>query len=105
MGCSPPRAAADDARVSEVWILAALALLTVRWWWAVLAVLVLDLRVAGEPREHLPALPDRLHASSAPSGVSPATRAPLNRVLAFRGVEQRVAARQRWEAGFGRRGL
>ncbi|NOT29942.1 MAG: hypothetical protein HOP15_05775 [Planctomycetes bacterium] len=91
--------------MGERWIYAALALATAHWWWAALAVLLRDLRAAGKqfesPHALAPARAQRGH--SAPIEVE--SRTPLNRVLAFRGVARRVAARQRWEGGFGRRGL
>lgn len=87
--------------VHAAWIYALLALLTVRWWWSAFRALLEELRRAGEPLERPPVregLPRSLP-------VEAESRTPLNRVLAFRGVARRAAARQRWEAGFGRRGL
>jgi len=82
------------------WLALLLAVLTARWWWALGAALLEDLRTASEPPE---ALPRRPRVPPAPFVAG--SRVPPNRVLAFRGVARRVAARGRWEAGFGRRGL
>ena len=87
--------------VHAAWIYALLALLTARWWWSAFRALLEDVRRAGEPLEG-PPVRDGLPR---PLPVGSESRTPLNRVLAFRGVARRVAARQRWEAGFGRRGL
>lgn len=90
--------------MGERWVYVALALATARWWWAVFVVLLRDLRAAGKTFESPQALASARaqRGHSAPVGVE--SRTPLNRVLAFRGVARRVAARQRWEGGFGRRG-
>jgi hypothetical protein len=89
--------------VSSDWIALALAVLTARWWWAVGAALLEDLRKASEPFE---ALPERARVvRHGPMAVGERSRVPLNRVLAFRGVARRVSSRRRWEGGFGRRGL
>lgn len=79
----------------------AVALLTVRWWWPTLRVLRGDLERAGG----VPLPPPRSDLRHAPLPLSEDARAPLVRVLAFRGVARRVTARRRWQAGFGRRGL
>ena len=87
--------------VYAAWIYALLALATARWWWSAFRALLADLQRAGEPLER-PPVRDGLPR---PLPLEAESRTPLNRVLAFRGVARRVAARQRWEAGFGRRGL
>ena len=87
--------------MSSLWPLTLLALATVPWWWPVWRTLVDDLFAASEPDAA------RLPIAGAPLGPPPRaeSRVPLNRLLAFQGVRRRVAARQRWEGGFGRRGL
>jgi len=73
------------------------------WWAPLVRALLADVRRAADEPEALPRLAPR--PLGAPRLVDADTKAPLNRVLAFRGVARRVAARRRWEAGFGRRGL
>jgi hypothetical protein len=73
---------------------------TWRWWRALAAAFLDDLRAATSPPEvRLEARADGTPASE------PVRAAPVNRRLAFRGVARRRAARRRWQAGFGRRGL
>lgn len=88
-------------------LLLVVAALTVRWWWTAFATLLADLRVAGEVGGQEEATPAR--SPGLPEAVRGALLArehtPLQRQLAFRGVARRVAARRRWEGGFGRRGL
>jgi len=71
------------------------------WAWRVVLGLWEELRQAAEPLD----LPEIHGGIARPRRDFLDTRAPLNRVLAFRGVAQRQRARSRWEAGFGRRGL
>jgi len=88
------------------WIVLALVVVTARWWWAVGATLLDDLRAVSEYSEAPSALPHEHSGNRWPrTVVLEDSRVPLNRVLAFRGVSRRRAARGRWEAGFGRRGL
>lgn len=89
--------------MTERWLVALLVLATARWWWVAFRALVSDLWVAGEPFESRESAP--VPRRRGPFAVLVPGRTPLNRVLAFRGVARRVAARERWEAGFGRRGL
>lgn len=78
--------------------------LSAPWWAPFVRALLADVKRAGdEPEAVAPRLAPRPLA--APRRIDADTRTPLNRLLAFRGVAQRVAARRRWEAGFGRRGL
>jgi len=91
-----------------LWVYAALALVTVRWWWAAFATLVADVHTAGRTTGGAAGTATAFTPVVRPRGprpVDPDARAPLNRVLAFRGVAHRVARRGRWQAGFGRRGL
>jgi len=86
------------------WIFVVFALLTARWWWALGAALLEDVRAASDEVFVEPTV-DSPFGPARPLPVGSHSRVPLNRVLAFRGVARRVAARGRWEAGFGRRGL
>ena len=81
-----------------------LAVLSAPAWLPLVRALLDDLRVAGEPVEDDAPRPSALRASPV-RAIDAETRAPLNRVLAFRGVARRVESRRRWEGGFGRRGL
>jgi hypothetical protein len=89
--------------VSKAFPFLLFSLLTARWWWVLARGLWSDLRAAGS---HYPALgrPEAPSTRLAPEVVD-TSRVPLNRLLAFQGVPLRRAARRRWEAGFGRRGL
>lgn len=74
-------------------------------WWPLFRTLLADISAAGELPE-----PDAPEASTRVRhlglrAVDADSRAPLHRKLAFQGVARRVAARRRWEGGFGRRGL
>ena len=89
--------------MSSLPVYCTLALVTVRWWWPTLRALLADVDRAGA-REFPAAAPAR-HSVRTPPPLDGDARTPLNRVLAFRGVAQRVAARGRWQGGFGRRGL
>lgn len=75
--------------------------LTGRGWLAVFESLRADLRAAGPDETERARVP----AAARVALISDDATVPLQRVLAFRGVARRVAARRRWEAGFGRRGL
>ena len=83
---------------------AVLAALGAPWWLPLFRVLLADVAQAGRSPEagRAPVIAPRMEARRA---IDADTRAPLNRVLAFRGVARRVAGRSRWEGGFGRRGL
>lgn len=68
------------------------------WAWRVLKALVAEAQAAAD--------------GPSSTGLARRTVRPVNertasahRVLAFRGVQARVAARGRWEGGFGRRNL
>lgn len=89
-------------RVKSAWPLTILALLALPWWWPLWRTLLSDLwTAAGEPHSAPPPSPAlRLGPPAVAGG-----RVPPNRLLAFQGVRRRVAARRRWEGGFGRRGL
>lgn len=89
--------------MSSAWLLALFALLTWRWWLPVGRALLEDLRAASEEPGARP-LP-RTGAPLGPRPLAAESRVPPNRLLAFQGVRRRTAARRRWEAGFGRRGL
>ena len=82
----------------------ALAALSAPLWLPLVRTLLADLSMAGEPPEELAPRPLAVRASPV-RAIDADTRAPLNRVLAFRGVARRVESRRRWEGGFGRRGL
>jgi hypothetical protein len=90
--------------VSREWIYAALVVLSARWWWPLFQTLRVDLRRASDGFEAPPSV-RRPDPRRAPAPLSVESRTPLVRVLAFRGVARRVAARRRWQGGFGRRGL
>jgi hypothetical protein len=91
-----------SAGVTSAGILALLGVLLAPWWWPMGRALLEELAAASrEPLELSP------RAARPPNGppVWNDGRVPPNRVLAFQGVRRRIAARRRWEAGFGRRGL
>jgi hypothetical protein len=90
--------------VSDPWPLTLLALVLAPWWWPLAAALLADLRSAASDGSSTPLASARARVRLAPT-LAPEGRVPVNRLLAFQGIERRVAARRRWEAGFGRRGL
>ena len=85
----------------SVWLTLAFALVTARGCWAIATALVRDLQADSLPATDTEVLLE--FQLGRPDQVGP--RVPLNRILAFGGVARRVAARGRWQAGFGRRGL
>jgi hypothetical protein len=89
--------------VLYAWAYLALALLGARWWWPLWRTLRAELRAAAEPMAALTYR--RVAPQRAPPPIAEESRVPPQRVLAFRGVARRVAARRRFEGGFGRRGL
>jgi hypothetical protein len=89
--------------VASFWLWLVFLLLTARGLRAIGSTLLDDLR-ADSPFLGVEASPDQSGQQPIAS-VRARARVPLNRVLAFRGVARRVAARRRWEGGFGRRGL
>ena len=94
-----------NLRVQHAWLYLLFGLLTARWWTAALTTLVADVRAAGAEAPLPRPVPVRVDRRAAPARLPEHGRVPPTRVLAFRGVARRVAARSRWEAGFGRRGL
>jgi len=83
-----------------------LAVLSFPWWSKVLLSLCREVYSAATPPAEPIERPRALaRTPRLPSRANIESRTPLNRILAFRGLEQRTRERSRWQGGFGRRGM